>query len=61
MLKWFSFSGIATEIKRIRWPKSKELGNESIEVISFILFFCAFFVLCEFLVSAILKLMGLGI
>ena len=24
MLKWFSFSGISKEVKRIRWPKKEE-------------------------------------
>ena len=38
MLKWFSFSGISKEVKRIRWPKKEELGGNSMEV----LIFCAF-------------------
>ena len=25
MLKWFSFSGISKEVKRIRWPKKEEI------------------------------------
>ena len=25
MLKWFSISGISKEIKRVRWPKLKDL------------------------------------
>ena len=50
MLKWFSFSGISKEVKRIRWPKKEELGGNSVEV----LIFCAFFV------SFFLKLIGIG-
>ena len=30
MLKWFSISGIRKEIKRIRWPKAKELFSNSL-------------------------------
>lgn len=60
MLKWFSISGIAKEVKRIRWPKVKELVRYSSEVLLFCVFFGAFFVLCEFVVSYILKLIGIG-
>lgn len=59
MLKWFSISGINKEIKKIRWPKSKDLLTSSVQVIIFTLFFGLFFVLCELLVSVVLK--GIGV
>lgn len=60
MLKWFSLSGIAKEIKRIRWPKTKDMTNDSIEVILFCVFFGVFFVGCEFLITFFLRMMGIG-
>ena len=47
MLKWFSISGIRKEIKRIRWPKAKELFSNSLTVIVFTVLFGIFFFLCE--------------
>ncbi len=60
MLKWFSLSGISKEIKRIRWPKMKDLTENSGEVLLFCFFFGAFFVVAEFVVSFLLKLIGIG-
>ena len=36
MLKWFSLSGISKEIKRIRWPKVKDITENTGEVLSFV-------------------------
>ena len=55
MLKWFSLSGIYTEIKRIRWPKGSELSRNISTVIVFTVGFGLFFVLTEFVISNILK------
>lgn len=60
MLKWFSLSGIAKEVKRIRWPKTADLTNSSAEVILFCVFFGVFFVACEFVITFFLKLIGIG-
>ncbi len=60
MLKWFSLSGIFTEIKRIRWPKQSELLRLSTIVIIFIIFFGAFFVASEAIVAFFLQLIGIG-
>ena len=60
MLKWFSIGGIAKEVKRIRWPKTKELVENSLEVILFTMFFGIFFVVCEFLITFFLKAIGIG-
>ncbi len=60
MLKWFSLSGIAKEVKRIRWPRTKDLVEHSTEVIAFTVAFGVFFVACEFLISFFLKMIGIG-
>lgn len=60
MLKWFSFSGIAKEAKRIRWPKINELLKSCGEVVVFCLLFGTFFVLIESLIVFILKILGIG-
>ena len=64
---WFSFSGIRKESKRVRWPHWKSDGQNnpgilqnSGEVILFTAFFAIFFVLCEFGVTFLLKLIGIG-
>jgi len=60
MLKWFSLSGIFTEIKRIRWPKQDEILHLGGVVIAFIVFFGIFFILSEALIAYFLKLIGIG-
>lgn len=59
-MKWFSFAGIAQEIKRIRWPKKDELIKDLIIVLSFAFFFGVFFVTFDFIIGSFLKLIGLG-
>ena len=44
MDKTFSWSGIKKEAKRVRWPKWKDIGTNSVEVLIFVLFFALFFV-----------------
>jgi len=61
MLKWFSLSGIFTEIKRIRWPKQDEVLHSSLVVVVFILFFGAFFVISEATIAFFLRLIGIGV
>ncbi|MEF9967927.1 MAG: preprotein translocase subunit SecE [Longicatena sp.] len=60
MLKWFSFSGVTKEAKRVRWPKMKDLVSSTGEVLIFVVFFGAFFVGCEFLITFFLKMIGIG-
>lgn len=64
---WFSLSGIRKEAKRVRCPhwKSQGTNNPGIlqnsgEVIGFTAFFAVFFVLCEFVITYLLKLIGIG-
>ena len=59
MLKWFSISGIRKEIKRIRWPKAKDLFSNSLTVIIFTVLFGIFFLLCELIASGFLTVVGL--
>ena len=61
MLKWFSLSGIFTEIKRIRWPKQNEVLHSSLVVVVFIVFFGAFFVISEATIAFFLRLIGIGV
>ncbi len=58
MTKWFSISGISTEIKRIRWPKGDEMVKNSVTVIVFTALFGAYFVLAQAIVALFLRLIG---
>ena len=60
MDKTFSWSGIKKEAKRVRWPKRKDVAEDTAEVLSFKAFFALYFVLCEFIVTGILRLIGIG-
>ncbi len=60
MMKWFSLSGIFTEIKRIRWPKGAELAKSIATVVVFIVAFGLFFVATEFVIANFLKLIGIA-
>jgi len=59
-LKWFSWEGITTEVKRIRWSSAKELFTNAGKVLVFCICFGVFFVLCDLLVSQLLLLIGIG-
>ena len=59
MLKWFSISGIRKEIKRIRWPKAKELFSNSLTVIVFTVLFGIFFFLFFLVAGGFLSVVGL--
>ena len=64
--RWFTIDGIVKEAKRVRWPKWKSEGNTPgigenlVEVLGFTGFFAAYFVLCDFIVANLLKLIGIG-
>ena len=60
MLKWFSIEGIMTEVKRIRWPRKKDMISNTGRVLFFCLLLAAFFMLCEVGVAGVLKLIGIG-
>lgn len=60
MDKTFSWSGIKKEAKRVRWPKVKDTWSNTVETIVFTAFFALFFVACEFVVTIILRALGIG-
>lgn len=59
-LKWFSFEGIKTEVKRIRWIKFSELLESTGKVLAFCILFGIFFVLCDLVISKLLLMIGVG-
>lgn len=64
--RWLTIDGVKKEAKRVRWPKWKTEGNtpgiaaNTGEVLIFSGFFCAFFVLCDFIVTFLLRFIGIG-
>ena len=64
---WLTIDGVRKEAKRVRWPKWKTEGNtpgiaqNTGEVLIFTGFFGIFFVLCDFLVTFVLKVIGIGV
>ena len=59
-MSWFSLRGIMTEIKRIRWPKSKEMLADTTTVVVFTVLFGIYFVGVEFVVAFLLRIIGVG-
>lgn len=64
--RWFSISGIIKEAKRVRWAKWKSEPNNpgtfqnTVEVVIFTAFFALFFVACDFGISYLLRVLGIG-
>ena len=59
-LKWFSWEGIKTEVKRIRWIKPAELFESTGKVLVFCVLFGVFFMLCDLIISKLLLMLGVG-
>lgn len=57
-MKWFSPSAIVKEISKIKWPKRNDLFTNSVQVLIIVAFFAVFFFACQFVLSLILRLMG---
>lgn len=57
-MKWFNVSAILKEIGKIRWPKKNDLLTDSVQVVLYTAFFAVFFFACQFLVSLVLRLIG---
>ena len=55
-MEWFSIQGIKEEIRKIQWPTQKELRKSTIIVLGFIVFFAAYFMLTEVVLSQFLRL-----
>lgn len=47
------FSDMKIEFKRIRWCKGKELWNNVVVTILFVLFFAIFFVIIQYLIAGV--------
>lgn len=60
-MKWFTLVGIREEVKKIHWPDKKEMSKNTTVVVSFVLFFVAYFVFTEFILVGLLKLIGIGV
>lgn len=58
MKSWFSIKGIREEIKKISWPGAKEMRNDTITVLGFVLFFVGYFMLTEFVLAGALRWIG---
>ena len=64
---WLTLSGVRKEAKRVRWPKLKSEGGQNGiventgEVLVFTGFFAAFFVFCDFVITYLLKIIGIGV
>lgn len=57
-MKWFSLSGIMTEVKRIRWPKADEMVKNTATVITVTVLFGIYFVLAQAVVAFFLQMIG---
>lgn len=58
-MKWFSIRGICIEMKRIRWPKGRDLGRNSMTVFLFVFLLGVFFYVTQIISSAFLHLLGM--
>ncbi len=58
-MKWFSIKGIKEEIGKVRWPKKKEVFNNSLISVCFVAILTVFFFLCQVVSSGFLKLIGM--
>ena len=59
MTSWFNIKKIIQEIKKIKWPSKQEFFTTFIRGIIFVILFMLFFILADFIVSNITKLLGL--
>ena len=63
---WFTIRGIRKEAKRVVWPhwRSSDRGEgiwqNTGEVVIFTAFFALLFVLCNYVITIMLKLIGIG-
>ena len=52
------FANVKKEMKKVRWPKRKEMVKFSVATICIVCFFMAFFSLIDGALSAIVKVLG---
>lgn len=58
-MKWLTIQvqGIREEVRKINWPKGNEMVKSTFTVLGFVVFFAAFFVVVEMIVSQVLRLL----
>lgn len=59
-MKWFSIGGIKEEIRKIHWPSTKEMSKSTLVVLTFVVLFAIYFFITEFVLVALLRLIGIG-
>ena len=52
------FANVKKEMKKVRWPKKKEMIKFSVATICIVCFFMAFFTLVDGALGAIVKVLG---
>lgn len=58
--EWFSFKGIKSEMKQIKWLTKKQLFVNSLTVLSFCLIMALYFFGSDAIIAIILKALGLN-
>lgn len=56
-MSWISLAGIKEEIRKIQWPKRKEMSKYTVTVLGFVAFFAVYFLILEVVISYILRLL----
>ena len=52
------FKGVVRELKRVRWPKQKDMVDNTVTVVVFSAFFALFFSACYTIGHAVLTALG---
>ena len=56
-MSWFNIRSIKDEIRKIEWPKRKQMTKDTGIVLGFIGFFVVYFLVTEIVISGILKVL----
>lgn len=56
-MKWFSLKGVREEVRKIQWPKRKEMATYTASVLGFVVFFAVYFMFSEIIISQILRML----
>lgn len=56
-MKWFSLKGVREEVRKIQWPKRKEMVTYTASVLGFVVFFAVYFMFSEIIISQILRML----
>ncbi|HZJ87273.1 MAG TPA: preprotein translocase subunit SecE [Erysipelothrix sp.] len=54
---WLTIAGLKEEIRKIEWPKRKQMVSDTITVLGFIGFFVVYFLITEFVITQFLRLL----